>query len=310
MLALTHLPSLLLLPLLSLLPNTQTHASPSPQDTDIDTDTAAPTAAATAATTIIIEQVTAAMTTITEAPSTVTTYIASATTPPSPQYTNDLTFRTSLLNSTNLYRYQHNASYLSWNDSLATYATNYAAKCIWAHSYGPPGENLARGYPDVTSAVDAWGNERALYSFSPPSNVTGFTEATGHFTQLVWKSTQTVGCGVYACNGQNGIAGYMLVCEYWPPGNIEGTGSEKNVFFDENVQGQVYQGEDGFNEFSATVGATGVGTATATGTLIPTGSHGGSASATSTGNIGVGREGWLDFGIGIVAFGVGLVGGL
>lgn len=287
MLALIHLPSLLL-SLLSFLPSTQVHASPEPQDTTV------------------IQQVTAVMTTITETPSTVTAYIASATTPPSPQYTNDLDLRTSILNSTNLYRYQHNATFLSWNDSLATYAADYAAKCIWAHSYGPPGENLARGYPDVTSAVDAWGNERDLYTFSPNSAVTGFSEATGHFTQLVWKGTQTVGCGAYACNGDNGIAGYMLVCEYWPPGNIEGTGSQRNVFFEQNVQGQVRQGEDGFDEFSATVGATGVGTATATGTLIPTGS----ASASGTSNVGVRKEGRLDFAVGVVGLGVGLLGAL
>lgn len=286
MLALIHVPSLLL-SLLSFLPYTQVHASPDPQD---------------ASTTI--QQVTAAVTTVTATPSTVTSYIASATTPPSPQYTNDLDFRTSILNSTNLYRYQHNATFLSWNDSLATYAANYAAKCIWAHSYGPPGENLARGYPDITSAVDAWGNERALYTFSPQNAVTGFSEPTGHFTQLVWKSTQTVGCGAYACNGNNGLAGYMLVCEYWPPGNIEGTGSERNVFFNQNVQGQIRQGEDGFDVFSATVGATGVGTATATGTLIPTGT--GNASS----NVGVRREGWIGVGIGVAGLGIGLLAGI
>lgn len=238
-------------------------------------------------------------------PTTVTTYVASATTPPSPQYTNDLDLRTSVLNSTNYFRFQHNASYLSWNDSLASYATDYAARCIWAHSYGPPGENLARGYPDIISSVDAWGNERDLYTFTPDNDVTGFSEPTGHFTQLVWKSTQTVGCGVYACNGDGGIGGYMLVCEYWPPGNIEGTGSERNVFFDENVQSQVHQGDRGYNEFSATVGASGVGTTWATGTLVPTVSRVSSAGACR-------ETAWDRFGVGVgvVGFGAGLMGGL
>lgn len=172
---------------------------------------------------------------------------------------------------------------------------------------GPPGENLARGYPDITSAVDAWGNERSLYTFSPPSDVTGFSEATGHFTQLVWKATQTVGCGAYACNGENGIDGYMLVCEYWPPGNIEGTGDERNVFFEENVQAEVVMGDSGFNEFSATVGATGVGTATATGSLVPTGSAGASATSSSSGNVvDVRWEGWMGFVVGVI----GVLGGL
>ncbi|KAJ9655237.1 hypothetical protein H2198_005853 [Neophaeococcomyces mojaviensis] len=211
---------------------------------------------------------------------TTTTYISSPTTPASSQYTNDLTFRTSLLNSTNLYRYQHNASYLSWNTSLASYAASYASQCIWAHTHGSSGENLARGYPDITSAVDAWGNERAQYVFSPADKMTGFSEATGHFTQLVWKNTQTVGCGAYNCSGTNGIGGWMLVCEYWPPGNVEGTGSNVNTFFQQNVQAEVVQGTQGFNTFSATAGATGGGTATTSGASVPTGSAGVAVPAT------------------------------
>lgn len=109
---------------------------------------------------------------------------------------------------------------------------------------------------------------------------------------------------MYACNGENGIAGYMLVCEYWPPGNIEGTGNQKNVFFEENVQGQVRTGEDGFDVYSATVGASGVGTMTATGTLIPTGRASGTASASS--GAGGGREAWMEMGLGIFGLGVGM----
>ena len=45
---------------------------------------------------------------------------------------------------------------------------------------------------------------------------------TGHFTQLVWKQTRSVGCGRVDCNGKNGVEGWFLVCEYWPPGNVGG----------------------------------------------------------------------------------------
>jgi hypothetical protein len=48
---------------------------------------------------------------------------------------------------------------------------------------------------------------------------------TGHFTQLVWKATKSMGCGRFDCNGQNGdkgaADGWFVVCEYWPPGNVE-----------------------------------------------------------------------------------------
>src|SRR5690349_14211902 len=214
--------------------------------------------------------------TVTVTGSTVTTYVASPTSTSS-QYTDDLTLRTSVLNSTNFFRFQHNASYIPWNDSLAGYAQNYSSQCIWAHSYGSQGygENLARGYPDITSAVDAWGNERDLYDFS--GSQSGFSEATGHFTQLVWKDTQSGGCGVFDGDGKNGVGGWMLVCEYWPPGNVEGTGSDKNRWFGANVQAQIHQGDGGFNEMSATMGATGVaGWATGTGSGIAvTGTSGG-----------------------------------
>ena len=50
----------------------------------------------------------------------------------------------------------------------------------------------------------------------------GFTAATGHFTQVVWKSTTGLGCGFNAgCR--------MYVCNYSPPGNFLGQ-------FDANVQ--------------------------------------------------------------------------
>lgn len=181
-------------------------------------------------------------------------YTAPAPTVPlSPQYTDDLDFRTSILNSTNFYRYEHSAGFLYWNTTLAAYAQEYSSKCEWQHSHGAYGENLARGYTNVTAAVEAWGDERKDYDFST-SNPTGFTEPTGHFTQLVWLSTQSTGCGWTDCDGQNGLDGVFLVCEYWPPGNLIG---QDNYWFKQNVFPQRPGGDDGFNELAATRGATG-----------------------------------------------------
>jgi hypothetical protein len=61
---------------------------------------------------------------------------------------------------------------------------------------------------------------------------------TGHFTQLVWKDTTSVGCGRTECNGRDdgGAPGWYLVCEYWPHGNVIGA-------FEENVQEQVPEDE-------------------------------------------------------------------
>lgn len=216
-------------------------------------------------------------------PTVATTYVQTATGPPSAQYTDSYRLRTSVLNSTNFFRWQHNASFVSWNASLASYAATYAANCIWSHSHGPQGygENLAMGYNDMTRAVDAWGNERDLYTFSPPDKVTGFSEDTGHFTQLVWKTTTTVGCAAQICNGRGGVAGYMVVCEYWPPGNVVGTQKQggANVWFKEDVDSQIHTGSAGFDEAAAIAGAVG---ANATGTST----GGGKPSTGSTLHVG------------------------
>lgn len=164
----------------------------------------------------------------------VTVYVPAPTFTPPPSYTAEPSLIDSALNSTNAFRSQHNANPLTWNTSLADAASSWASKCQWKHSGGPTGENLAIGYPDMTAAIDAWGNERSMYDFSGP---TGFSEKTGHFTQLVWKDTTSTGCAAIDCTGRNSLKGFMVVCEYWPPGNVVGQG---NSYFRTNVQAQVH----------------------------------------------------------------------
>lgn len=85
---------------------------------------------------------------------------------------------------------------------------------------GPSGENLAAEFENSTLAVDAWAAEESKYNWKKAK----FTHATGHFTQLVWRNTTSVGCGLVACDNDadEGVKGDYLVCEYWPPGNYEG----------------------------------------------------------------------------------------
>lgn len=111
---------------------------------------------------------------------------------------------------------------LEWDDDLANYAQNYADKYDCSgnlvHSNGPYGENLAVGYDDQ-GTIDAWYNEIAKYSYSDPV----FSEATGHFTQLIWKSSTKVGCGSKQCGGS---VGKYIICNYNPAGNFIGEFSE------------------------------------------------------------------------------------
>ncbi|KAL4907409.1 CAP domain-containing protein [Aspergillus multicolor] len=184
--------------------------------------------------------------------------------PQDPSYTSEQQFRSSILETTNTYRAAHNASDLSWNNTLADFAKDWAEGCKWEHSSGPYGENLAYGYTDASAAVTAWADEAALYDFSKP---TGFTEETGHFTQLVWKSTKQVGCAAVDCGltdldddedkERERAQGWYVVCEYVPGGNVIGA-KDKLEYFRLNVQDSNGDG-DGEDEDSGSGGSAGLG---------------------------------------------------
>ncbi|KAI9633050.1 CAP domain-containing protein [Dioszegia hungarica] len=184
-------------------------------------------------------------TVIRNAPSSTSTSVAASASPVPSLQTSNLAATggapagdaTTLLNLHNSFRAQYGAKALTWSSELATYATNYAGGCKFAHSKGPYGENLAAGYGggySVTSAFNSWANEAAKYDWNAP----GFSSATGHFTQVVWKATTEVGCGVVSCadgtifSGTQGQKTSYVICEYRKPGNVVGN---NNQYFTDNV---------------------------------------------------------------------------
>ncbi|KND90806.1 Cell wall protein PRY3 [Tolypocladium ophioglossoides CBS 100239] len=142
---------------------------------------------------------------------------SAAESPDDPKWANESTFESAILDSTNRYRGEHSAKAVAWNTTLAEFATRYlnGNNCAFQHSNGPYGENIAYGYATPTASVKAWGDERDQYNFNNP----GFSPATGHFTQLVWKATTDVGCGRRWCGSR---MRWFIACEYWPYGNIYG----------------------------------------------------------------------------------------
>ena len=66
----------------------------------------------------------------------------------------------------------------------------------------------------ATEVVDAWGGESADYSPADGSCAAG--RQCGHYTQIVWPTTEEVGCGMSVCP----TLAQIWVCDYRPAGNI------------------------------------------------------------------------------------------
>lgn len=128
-----------------------------------------------------------------------------------------------LLDSHNHYRQELNLPPLTWSDELASsareWADQLAASKSFRHSTTKHGENLWMGTAGAYTQkdmVDSWGSEKQYYQHEtylkvPPAGV------VGHYTQIIWRNTTRVGCGIASFSGQE-----VLVCQYDPPGNWVG----------------------------------------------------------------------------------------
>lgn len=68
---------------------------------------------------------------------------------------------------------------------------------------------------ELEDAVDSWYSEVKDVVWSSDGKYQGKTGVVGHLTQLLWKGTTKVGCGMAASPG----VGTVTVCRYDPPGN-------------------------------------------------------------------------------------------
>lgn len=147
-------------------------------------------------------------------------------------------FRNATLTRHNTYRATHrspslaptnslNASAQSWAERLATSGTFEHSS---ASQRNNAGENLYAYYTTANSiaagtlgnqVVTSWYNEVSAYNYASP----GFSMQTGHFTQVVWRGSTQLGCGVargtITLNGRAYNAFYV-VCHYAPAGNVTG----------------------------------------------------------------------------------------
>ncbi|KAG8034255.1 hypothetical protein G9C98_001339 [Cotesia typhae] len=130
-------------------------------------------------------------------------------------------FRNEILEWHNKLRFEHDSPNLKIDDELNKLATEWAEDLATRdvferrpnNSYG---ENQYVGSEaNSQQVVESWYNEIDSYKFDEPSPDN--LPEVGHFTQLVWGSTETMGCGM-ARSESNKV---YIVCFYNPPGNIQ-----------------------------------------------------------------------------------------
>jgi Cysteine-rich secretory protein family len=128
-----------------------------------------------------------------------------------------------ILAAHNKYRREVGVPALVWSDSIAAsarqWADHLAATRSFKHSSSGYGENIWSGTTgsfSQTDMVDRWGSEQQYFvaGGSFPNVCRG---RCGHYTQMIWRNTTAIGCGLATDGGRD-----YLVCRYNPPGNYRG----------------------------------------------------------------------------------------
>lgn len=133
----------------------------------------------------------------------------------------EASLRNAVLAAQNRVRAEVQVPPLTWSDDLARYARHWAESLTARHAFAHRphtqyGENLFErrgGHAAPEQVVAAWASEAQNYDLRT-NTCHGVCR---HYTQLVWRSTERVGCDVAQSEGAE-----IWVCNYDPPGNIIG----------------------------------------------------------------------------------------
>lgn len=136
-----------------------------------------------------------------------------------------------LLSAHNHERAARDIAPLNWDTGLAqsaqVWADELARTGAFKHSpsgrgYRREGENIWGGTPNAftpEAMVSFWIQEKGHFvpGTFPRNSATGNVGDVSHYTQIVWRRTNAVGCGM-----SRGTDEEILVCRYSEPGNIRG----------------------------------------------------------------------------------------
>jgi hypothetical protein len=155
---------------------------------------------------------------------------AGASSPTAAQASFAAQFPARILAAHNVERTRAGVPPLAWDNALGTAAAGYASQMAmtgrFAHSDRSlrpgTGENLwmgTHGAFGIEAMVGSWASEKRFFvpGTFPGVSRTGNWEDVGHYTQMIWPTTQRVGCAL----ASTGRIDY-LVCRYAYKGNVDG----------------------------------------------------------------------------------------
>lgn len=150
----------------------------------------------------------------------------------------------SILAAHNQWRSEVGVPEIRWSETLQQRAEKWAAElktgnaCRMKHSGS--GENLYWAGPLKTAnakdadgnwiwqnslqsvseadAVGSWGSEKQWYDYATNTCNAPAGKSCGHYTQVVWRDSQEVGCAKATCEDFSQV----WVCNYQPAGNVTG----------------------------------------------------------------------------------------
>jgi uncharacterized protein YkwD len=110
---------------------------------------------------------------------------------------------------------------LEWSSRLAAHAKRWAQTLIaqnrFEHEqhlqYGQNLFEMSGGTASAHEVVRFWAQEKRYYN----PHTDACSGPCGHYLQMVWKNTTSIGCASADANGRQ-----VWVCDYYPPGNVAG----------------------------------------------------------------------------------------